>query len=79
MFRRGVIALLVILFPTAFATAQEFKSVRMGYPSLGFRQGHIWVAKEKDCLRGTGSMWNRFSFAADNWQSRPWPQAIRRS
>ena len=44
MFRRGVIALLVILFPTAFAAAQEFKSVRMGYPSLGFRQGHIWVA-----------------------------------
>ena len=47
MFRRGVIALLVILFPTAFATAQEFKSVRMGYPSLGFRQGHIWVAKDE--------------------------------
>jgi NitT/TauT family transport system substrate-binding protein len=47
MFRRGVIALLAILFPTAFATAQEFKSVRMGYPSLGFRQGHIWVAKDE--------------------------------
>ncbi len=47
MFRRGVIALLAILFPIAFAAAQEFKSVRMGYPSLGFRQGHIWVAKDE--------------------------------
>jgi NitT/TauT family transport system substrate-binding protein len=47
MFRRGVIALLAILFPVAFAPAQEFKSVRMGYPSLGFRQGHIWVAKDE--------------------------------
>ncbi len=47
MFKRGVIALLAILFPIAFAPAQEFKSVRMGYPSLGFRQGHIWVAKDE--------------------------------
>lgn len=47
MFRRGVIALLAILFPVAFAPAQEFKSVRMGYPSLGFKQGHIWVAKDE--------------------------------
>ena len=47
MFKRGVIVLLILLSPTAFAVAQEFKSVRMGYPSLGFRQGHIWVAKDE--------------------------------
>ena len=29
------------------AAAQELKKVRIGYPSLGFRQGHIWVAKEE--------------------------------
>ena len=28
------------------AVAQEPKRVRFGYPSLGFRQGHIWVAKD---------------------------------
>src|SRR5690349_24095137 len=26
---------------------QELKKVRFGYPSLGFRQGHIWVAKDE--------------------------------
>jgi len=29
------------------AMAQELKRVRFGYPSLGFRQGHIWVAKDE--------------------------------
>lgn len=29
------------------AKAQEQKRVRFGYPSLGFRQGHIWVAKDQ--------------------------------
>src|SRR6266540_1632019 len=47
MFNRGLIVLLILVSPTAFAVAQEFKSVRMGYPSLGFRQGHIWVAKDE--------------------------------
>ena len=47
MFKRGLIVLLILLSPTAFAVAQEFNSVRMGYPSLGFRQGHIWVAKDE--------------------------------
>ena len=42
-----VCALLILLWPTAFAAAQEVKKVRFGYPSLGFRQGHIWVAKDE--------------------------------
>ena len=47
MSKRGLIVLLILLSPTTFSVAQEFKNVRMGYPSLGFRQGHIWVAKDE--------------------------------
>ena len=47
MFKRGLIVLLILVSPTTFSVAQEFKNVKMGYPSLGFRQGHIWVAKEE--------------------------------
>ncbi len=48
MFKRGlIVCLLIVLSPTAFAVAQELRQVRMGYPSLGFRQGHIWVAKDE--------------------------------
>ncbi|MCE3243129.1 MAG: hypothetical protein K0Q83_3636, partial [Deltaproteobacteria bacterium] len=32
------------------AAAQELKKVRLGYLSLGFRQGHIWVAKNEAYL-----------------------------
>jgi len=34
--------------------AQELKKVRIGYPSLGFRQGHIWVAKDQGLFRKYG-------------------------
>jgi NitT/TauT family transport system substrate-binding protein len=34
--------------------AQELKKVRIGYPSLGFRQGHIWVAKEEGFFKKYG-------------------------
>lgn len=47
--------LLAGLLATApFATAQELKKVRFGYPSLGFRQGHIWMAKEEGLFRKHG-------------------------
>jgi NitT/TauT family transport system substrate-binding protein len=42
-----VCALLILLCLAKFAAAQEVKQVRFGYPSLGFRQGHIWVAKDE--------------------------------
>jgi NitT/TauT family transport system substrate-binding protein len=35
-------------------SAQEPKKVRFGYPSLGFRQGHIWVAKDAGLFRKYG-------------------------
>ena len=43
-------ALLLLALDT-FAFGQELKKVRIGYPSLGFRQGHIWVAKEEGLFK----------------------------
>ena len=37
-----------------FAPGQELKKIRIGYPSLGFRQGHIWVAKEEGLFKKYG-------------------------
>ena len=34
--------------------AQDLKRVRFGYPSLGFRQGHIWVAKDEGIFKKYG-------------------------
>jgi len=36
------------------AGAQELKKIRIGYPSLGFRQGHIWVAKDEGLFKKYG-------------------------
>ena len=33
------------LVSLTIVSGQELKRVRFGYPSLGFRQGHIWIAK----------------------------------
>ena len=38
---------LLLLILSDHAAAQEAKKVRLGCPSLGFRQGHIWVAKDE--------------------------------
>ena len=36
------------------SNAQDLKKVRFGYPSLGFRQGHIWVAKDEGIFKKYG-------------------------
>ena len=69
---------LLLLILSNHAAAQEAKKVRLGYPSLGFRQGHIWVAKAKACSRIMDSMSSRFSSEAVNWPSRLSLAAIRR-
>jgi NitT/TauT family transport system substrate-binding protein len=46
-------ALAVLVF-VGTAAGQEGKRVRFGYPSLGFRQGHIWVAKDAGLFRKYG-------------------------
>lgn len=53
----GLLISSLILHPSAFispAAAQELKRVRIGYPSLGFRQGHIWVAKDEGLFKKYG-------------------------
>jgi hypothetical protein len=36
----------VSLFLASVAHAQTFKRIKIGYPSLSFRQSNVWVAKE---------------------------------
>lgn len=79
MFKRGLIVLLLLLYPTTFAVAQEFKSVRMGYPSLGFRQGHIWVAKDEGLFERYGLNVEPVFLRGGHWRSKRWPREIRRS
>ena len=59
------------------AVAQELKRVRFGYPSLGYRQGHIWVAKDEGCSRNMVSMSSRYFCAAGNWLFKRWPAVTR--
>jgi NitT/TauT family transport system substrate-binding protein len=46
--------LAVVLSLITASAAQDIKRVRVGYPSLGFRQGHIWVAKDEGLFRRYG-------------------------
>jgi len=77
MRRIGICAFvfLVVAVQGQWGGARELKKVRFGYPSLGFRQGHIWVAKDEGLFKNMVSMWNRSSFAVDNSRSKPWQAA----
>src|SRR5438132_4816471 len=44
--RLSIIGALVAAFTTAPLSAQTLKKIRIGYPSLSFRQSNVWVAKE---------------------------------
>ena len=54
--RMGIcsIAILAAALCADSVGAQELKKVRFGYPSLGFRQGHIWVAKDDGFFKKYG-------------------------
>ena len=52
--RRLTLCFVVFFAHATVTTAQELKKVRIGYPSLGFRQGHIWVAKDQGLFRKYG-------------------------
>lgn len=55
--KRSIFLLFVlgfVLVLVSLAAAQELKKVRFGYPSLGFRQGHIWVAKDAGLFKKYG-------------------------
>ena len=51
---RSLFIVLILAQMAALAAAQELKKVRFGYPSLGFRQGHIWVAKDEGLFKKYG-------------------------
>jgi ABC-type nitrate/sulfonate/bicarbonate transport system substrate-binding protein len=50
----GTFGLAILLIVSLCASAQELKKVRFGYPSLSFRQGHIWVAKDEGFFKKYG-------------------------
>src|ERR1041384_1837698 len=41
-----IIFAFLILWNAGASHAQELKRIRIGYPSLSFRQSNVWVAKE---------------------------------
>jgi len=50
----SVLLLSLQITPISSLFAQELKRVRFGYPSLGYRQGHIWVAKDEGIFKKYG-------------------------
>ena len=55
--RKVIFGCWLVLIASIFATVvagQDLKRVRFGYPSLGFRQGHIWVAKDEGLFKKYG-------------------------
>ncbi len=46
MKKTSLLVLLSVLFPLATASAQTLKKIKIGYPSLSFRQSNVWVARE---------------------------------
>ena len=49
-----MLAVLMQLVASEPAAAQELKRIRIGYPSLSFRQSNVWVAKEEGLFKKYG-------------------------
>jgi NitT/TauT family transport system substrate-binding protein len=47
IFRISSLGALILILSQAGASAQSLKRIRIGYPSLSFRQSNVWVAKEQ--------------------------------
>jgi len=45
---------LAVLFPLSATYGQNLKRIRIGYPSLSFRQSNVWVAKEEGLFNKYG-------------------------
>jgi NitT/TauT family transport system substrate-binding protein len=54
LFLNIVIVGLMLLAQPGTSTAQELKRIRIGYPSLSFRQSNVWVAKEEGLFKKYG-------------------------
>ena len=42
----SILGALILFLGQSSASAQALKKIRIGYPSLSFRQSNVWVAKE---------------------------------
>jgi NitT/TauT family transport system substrate-binding protein len=49
-----ILSLLIPLTLVTSASAQELKRIRIGYPSLSFRQSNVWVAREVGLFKKYG-------------------------
>lgn len=54
IYRPASLAALIVLLTAAAAGAQQLKKIRIGYPSLSFRQSNVWVAKEEGLFKKYG-------------------------
>jgi ABC-type nitrate/sulfonate/bicarbonate transport system substrate-binding protein len=50
----GLVGTLVSAMTTGPANGQGLKQIRIGYPSLSFRQSNVWVAKEQGLFNKYG-------------------------
>jgi NitT/TauT family transport system substrate-binding protein len=48
------LVIFILLTTNSSALAQEFKKIRIGYPSLAFTQSHVWVGKEEGLFKKYG-------------------------
>jgi NitT/TauT family transport system substrate-binding protein len=54
MFRLASLVVLITILASSGARAQELKKIRIGYPSLSFRQSNVWVAREAGLFKKYG-------------------------
>jgi NitT/TauT family transport system substrate-binding protein len=52
--RSLILVVLIVLVSHSGASAQALKRIRIGYPSLSFRQSNVWVAKEMGLFKKYG-------------------------
>src|SRR5437762_3702181 len=53
-FTSAVLSALIQLCVCGPLSAQELKKIRIGYPSLSFRQSNVWVAREEGLFKKYG-------------------------
>ncbi len=53
-FTSAVLSVLIQLCVCGLLSAQELKKIRIGYPSLSFRQSNVWVAREEGLFKKYG-------------------------
>src|SRR5918992_3803446 len=51
---RLILIVAVLSIGSSDASAQTLKKIRIGYPSLSFRQSNVWVAKEEGLFKKYG-------------------------